>query len=143
MPSIKKSVMFSEQTQDYINARTKAEDDISWSVELNESFKSLQWLSSQLLPELTPSEWEVLLNVYSGSIVEFQIPYRISSDIMDHYNVLEVTELDKGIGDCVRKVHALSQPEQYATLDFIKKYWANDWSDADNFDDVITQIKAL
>lgn len=52
MPSIKKSVMISDATFSYIDARTKHESEITWSQAINEGFKALKWLTDEALPDL-------------------------------------------------------------------------------------------
>lgn len=143
MPSIKKSVMFSEQTQAYIDARTRSDDQIAWSQALNEGFKALQWLTAESLPELTEGEWETILNVFSGSIIEFTPPFRIASDMMDDKGAIALEELDPEYAALVKKMHALSQVEQFAVLDFVQKFWAKDWKDCSDFAEIAAAIKKI
>lgn len=42
MPSLKKSVALSEQTQEYISARTREDNDIAWSQSLNNGFAEIR-----------------------------------------------------------------------------------------------------
>lgn len=143
MASLKKSVMFSEQTQSYINARTRYENEIAWSQALNEGFKALSWLTRQALPELTHSEWEVILNVYAGSIIEFHPPFRIASDIMDNFGAIELGQLDTETAGVVKKVYGMSQLEQFAIMEFVQVFWANNWNKEPDFDAIVTKIKAM
>ena len=143
MPSIKKSVMFSERTLDYIRNRVRSEDEIAWSQALNEGFKALSWLTKEALPDLNRSEWEVILNVYAGCIIEFHQPFRIASDIMDNFGALELAQLDPQVAAVATKIHGMSQMEQFAILDFVKIFWCNDWSQEPDFASIILKIKAM
>lgn len=143
MASLKKSVMFSELTQAYITARTRSDSNIAWSQALNEGFKALQWLTTESLPELTEGEWETILNVYSGSIIELIPPFRIASDMMDDKGAIALEELEPEYADLVKKMHALSQVEQFAVLDFVQKFWAKDWKDCSDFAAIVDAIKMV
>ena len=143
MPSIKKAVMFSEHSQNYIRARAKGEDEITWSGALNEGFKALSWLSRQALPDLSPGEWEKILNVYAGTWIELTPPFRIASDIMDHWGAIEIGQLDQDWGDLVRKIHAMSQIQQYAIMDFVQIFWSHNWTQAADFESIVKQIKEM
>lgn len=143
--SIKKSLMISDSTLDYINARTKADtSDVRWSHEVNKAFSQLGWTMRQALPDLTHGEWELLLNVYAGTwLDDFAPPFRIASDIMDHFGAVDLSTLDEDTQAVIRRMHGLSQVEQLAVMDFIQKYWSNDWSHCKDFDHVIDEVKAL
>ena len=143
MPSLKKSVMFAEPTVNYIQARTKSDDDISWSQELNETFKALKWLSDECLPDLTETQWQHILNVYASSHIEFHPPYRIASDIMDSTGEIDLDELQPDLAETVKIVHKCSQAEQFAIMDFVKKFWSHNWSGEKDFEAIVDKIKAL
>lgn len=143
MASLKKSVMFSELTQNYIRNRTRDENEIAWSQALNEGFKALSWLTRQSIPELSHREWEIILNVYAGSIIEFHAPFRIASDIMDNFGALELTELEPDVAGMVKKVYGMSQIEQFAIMDFVQIFWSNNWNAEPDFDTIITKIKDM
>lgn len=139
MPSLKKSVMFSESTVNYIEARTKEDDEISWSKALNEGFKALQWLTKEALPDFDAQEWQAILNVYAGSFIEFNPPFRIASDMMDDAGAIALEELSPEYAALVKKVHGMSQLQQFAILDFVQKFWSKSW-DGD-MSEIIKQIK--
>ena len=143
MPSIKKSVMFSEQSLGYIKARVRHESDIGWSEALNEGFRALKWLTSQALPDLNTSEWEQLINAYSGCMMGFSPPFRIASDLMDDVGAVSIVELTPDYAALVKKIHGMSQVEQYAIQDFIIKFWAGDWSDCKDFEEIKARIIKL
>lgn len=143
MSSIKKSVMFSTQTVNYIRNRCCAENEIAWSQALNEGFKTLSWLTRQALPDLTAAEWEVILKVYTGSIVKLHPPFRIASDIMDNFGALELSQLDPQVAAVATKIHGMNQMEQFAILDFVQIFWANDWIHEPDFDSIACKIKEM
>lgn len=143
MPSIKKSLMISEDTFNYIDARTKHEADITWSQAVNEGFRALKWLTDEALPELDVLQWHHILNVYSGTLLEFRPPFRIASDIMDDAGAISVDEVSPMVADLVRRTHNMSQLEQFAVLDFVQKFWAGEWSECVDFGEIFEKIKAL
>lgn len=143
MSSIKKSVMISGLSVAYMQARTRYGEDISWSQNINEGFRALSWITRQSLPVLTPAEWEILLNVYAGSWLEFQPPFRIASDIMDNWGALELSQLDPAVAELAKKMHGLSQVEQYSVMEFVRVFWSHDWTKEPDFDAIVTKIKAM
>ena len=143
MSSIKKSVMISGLSVAYMQARTRDGEDISWSQNINEGFRALSWITQQSLPVLTPAEWEILLNVYAGSWLEFQPPFRIASDIMDNFGALELSELEPAVAELAKKMHSLTQVEQYSVMEFVRVFWAHDWYDELDFETVAAQITKL
>lgn len=143
MSSIKKSVLLSKQTHSYLAARTRLGEDIAWSQNINEGFRALSWITQQSLPVLTPAEWEILLNVYAGSWIEFQPPFRIASDIMDNFGALELSQLDPEVADLSKKMHALSQVEQYSVMEFIRIFWLHDWNSEPDFETIQAKISKM
>ena len=140
MSSIKKSVMLSSETTAYILARNKDENEISWSESLNEGFKILKFISQQALPELSQEEWTIILNTYAGSTVDnVRFPLRIASDIMDDLGVIDPSLLKKEIKATVEKVYEFNQIEQFAIMDFVRKFWAKNW-DCD-WEEIVEKIK--
>lgn len=138
--SLKKSVMFSDQAVTYITARTRDQNDIAWSQSVNRTFEAVEWLSRYLLPELNQQEWELILNTYAGCITDFHRPLRIASDMMDNFGEVDINDLSPEIAGVVRKCHALSQPQQFAVMDFINVFWSRDWSSFKNWDDIYNHI---
>lgn len=143
MASMKKSVMFSDNTVSYIQSRTRHESEIAWSQALNEGFKALSWITRQALPELTTGEWTIILNVYAGTWIEFHPPFRIASDIMDNFGEVDIIQLDDDIADLVKKVYAMSQIEQFAIMSFVQIFWANNWNGEPDFDAIAAKIKEM
>lgn len=143
MASMKKSVMFSDNTVSYIQSRTRYESEIAWSQALNEGFKALSWITRQALPELTTGEWTIILNVYAGTWIEFHPPFRIASDIMDNFGEVDIAQLDDDIADLVKKVYAMSQIEQFAIMSFVQIFWANNWNSEPDFDAIAAKIKEM
>lgn len=143
MASMKKSVMFSDNTVSYIQSRTRHESEIAWSQALNEGFKALSWITRQALPELTTGEWTIILNVYAGTWIEFHPPFRIASDIMDNFGEVDITKLDDDIANLVKKVYAMSQIEQFAIMSFVQIFWANNWNGEPDFDAIAAKIKEM
>ena len=126
MPAIKKSVMLSSDTYDYILARAKNVNDISWSESINAGFKILKFIAKQALPELSHTEWMLILNTYAGT-GNMRFPLRIASDILDNYGVIDVSELKDEVQATIMKIHHFNQIEQFAMMDFVEKFWAKSW----------------
>ena len=139
----KKSLMLADATVRYMQNRTRDGEDILWSQLVNEGFKQLSWLTQQALPVLTPAEWEILLNVYAGSWLEFQPPFRIASDIMDNFGALELSELEPAVAELAKKMHALSQVEQYSIMEFVRIFWTHDWNSEPDFETIRDKISKM
>lgn len=142
MASLKKSVMFSDATVKYIEARYRHSEDIGWSEALNESFNALKYITLSSLPDFSEEEWTTILNVYSGCAMSYKtfFPLRIASDMMDAAGAISLEELAEDYASVVKKVHAMSQVEQFAILDFVQKFWCNDWNDCEDFDEIKSKI---
>ena len=142
---IKKSVYLSDETKQYIEARNSPHNDsVAWSDGINRSVSALNWLGRELLPELSEKEWNVILNVYTGSLVDFNYPLRIASDMMDNVGVIDLNEIaDEYYRELVIKTHSFSQPEQWAVMDFVLYYWSNDWSESADFNEVLSSYRSL
>jgi len=125
---LKKSVMLNDYSVGVLERRYREFDDINYSQGINESISIAQWLASELLPELTPGEWEIILNTYAGCIVDHRMSYRIASDIMDGRGIIEMSELERPARELVQKTHKMSQPEQYAVIEFVRHFWNNEWA---------------
>lgn len=141
--SIKKSLMLSDLTVSHITARANDQSEILWSQAVNEGFKALSWLIRESLPDLLEDDWEKILNVYAGSIIEFQPPFRIASDIMDHHGALELQQLAADWASLAVRLHGMSQAQQYAIMEFVRVFWSHDWTQEPDFKSIITKIKAM
>lgn len=141
MASIKKSVMLSDLTQKFIGDRSRQDGDIAWSENLNEGIKALSWIASAELPELTQSEWQTILNVYAGSAIDYTPPYRVASDMMDDRGAISIDELEPEYAALVRKIHGMTQAQQWAILDFAKRFWARDWSEAKDWAEIFSSLQ--
>ena len=127
--STKKSIMISDKSVRFIQARCKECDDIQWSQSMNNAIDELDYLYKALLPDFTEEQWFVILDAYQGVIIDTRtLPFRLASDIMDHYGVIDVSDLDEPQQGTVRAVYNLNQPEQMAVLDMVRRFWAADRS---------------
>jgi len=134
---IKKSVFLSDQTEAII--RKMSRDDPEWSRIINQTLSAADWVFRQSLPEFTPAEWQVILNTYAGTCDSLQVqPYRVASDLMDDLGLLDVN--DHPNADLVKRIHGMTQAEQFAILTFVQIFWSNDWSDAKDFSEIIRRI---
>ena len=151
MPSVKKSVMFSESTVAYIHARSRDDNDVAWSKALNEGFKALAWVTKQALPKLTKEEWKMILDVYPAYGTEFLPPFHIASDLMHDRDELSIENLEKKEPEyaaLVRKIHGFSQIEQFAIIDFVQRFLAADsravnLGGSKDWDEIYNNIVAL
>lgn len=142
---IKKSIMISDSAVSFIENRTRGDIGISWSQSVNKAVTDLKSLCVAMLPELTEAEWVMLLNVHNGSYLQdFTIfPLRLASDVMDCYGVVELSGLDESHQALVRKLHGMSQAEQYAILDMVQKYWSFDPKEPIKFETHMDRINFL
>jgi hypothetical protein len=143
--SLKKSVMISDSAVAAIQARSRSDVGIGWSQSINKAITDLKTLCRVMLPELTENEWVMILNVHNGSFLEGQtfFPLRLASDVMDCCGVVDIGDLDEPHQALVRKLHAMSQAEQYAILDMVQKYWAFQPKEPVQFDSHMARIEHL
>ena len=139
---IKKSVMISDQTLNFIEERTNCE--IAWSKAVNGAFSNLQLLINLNMPNLSDKDWRIVLDVHSGNINLFDsvsYPFRLASNVMDHYGVIDLNDLVPEIQMTVKKLHGLTQAEQYAVYDVVGRFWAKNWSEVDGeFSDILESL---
>ncbi|MGI9277857.1 MAG: hypothetical protein ACR2PT_23790 [Endozoicomonas sp.] len=129
MPPVKKSVMLSEASHQFLLDRTREGVGVGWSENVNFNIRALRFLIQDNMPALTVEQWRIILNTYNGISIESDVPpYRIASDMMDHYGVLELSELkNDDIRQTVRTVHGFTQSQQFAILDVVLRFWCADW----------------
>ena len=120
---IKKSIMVSDTTLKFIQDRHK-DDNFSWTEAINAPIHDLNTLIKLHLPELSENDWLTIIDAYSGFLFQpMMFPLRIASDIMDHYGVVDISKLDSKLQETIKRVHGLSQIEQYAVLDMVRWFW--------------------
>lgn len=121
----KRSVQLNEQTETYINQRNTTDDKPNISSHLNQAIAQLNYLSRTERPELTIQEWRELYNVYAGSdMTMIALPIDLANDVLVHYgaNVPQQTDCS----ELVLKLREMTQIQQYALIDAVRIYWAND-----------------
>jgi hypothetical protein len=126
MASIKPSVSLSDWSQAVLSRYgTRTETGPGLSPVINSVLERYDWLMRQSLPELSNQQWQTLLNVYSGSeMTSYNPPYRVASDILDCFGVLELSELDQPVADLARMCHGMTQAQQCAILDACQRFWS-------------------
>ncbi len=140
--SIKKSVMLTDHTVAIMEACTdKRNPDraIAWSNLVNRGIILGDFLFKSSLPKLTADEWQDILNTYSGTFgVLEHPPFRIASDMMDNLGLIDVN--DHPNSELVKRIHNMSQAEQYAIMCFVERFWNNDWNHVRDFNEIIEII---
>jgi len=125
---IKKSVFLSDQSEQIIRSMSRDDKHPQWSEIINQTLSAADWIFKQSLPNFTPAEWQVILNAYSGTCASLQCqPYRVASDLMDDLGLLEVDQHPNV--DLVRRIHGMSQAEQFAILTFVQIFRSNNWNE--------------
>ena len=100
------------------------EDHPKWSGVINQTMTAAKWIASQSLPDLSPAEWELIVDAYIdiGNRESLQHPpYRIASDLMDYLGLLDVA--DHPNPELVKRIHAMGQAEQFAILTCVQRFW--------------------
>lgn len=136
-----KPIIFSASVVDYIEMRTKSNNETEWSQELDEAFKAMQWLSIAYLPELTDQQWRYIIDAYTDKKIQFSPPYNISSEMMASQGVVTLDKLELEHAETVNIVFQCSQAQQFAIMDLVKRYWARDWSEEQDFSAIINKLK--
>jgi len=139
--STKKSVLLTDRTVEIMQASTSQRDPdaaIAWSNQINRAVIINDWLFQSSLPDLSAEEWQVILNTYAGTIGSVEHPpYRVASDLMDDLGLIDVD--DHPNADLVRRLHYMSQSQQFAILVFAERFWSGDWGDL-GWDGIYRQI---
>lgn len=118
-------------------------DPINLSLAINTSVKdasayknTLSYLAAHLLPELTDAEWKAVLSTYSGRPLKERFtrrPYRIASDMLNDFGEVDLSNLLPEQAEIIKKIHALTQPQQFALLEFVDYFWSKKWESASDF----------
>lgn len=121
----KRSVHLSEKTEALIGFLSDENRNGSknYSGSINAGLLMLEALMTQSKPNFSEEEWVYLCNVYSGCAVEFTMPIRIASDIMDDAGTYDLTKIDSIGRGLIEKISIMSQCQQAAILWEIKKRW--------------------
>lgn len=121
----KRSVHLSEKTEALIGFLSDENRNGSknYSGSINAGLLLLESLMNQSRPNFSEEEWVCLCNVYSGCVVEFTMPIRIASDIMDDAGTYDLTKIESVGRELIEKISTMSQCEQAAILWEIKKRW--------------------
>lgn len=138
--SIKKSVMISDESVDYIEARNLA-TKINWSRSVNDALGELGKLYEVLLPPLTLDQWQVILDCYAGPVEVGTRPARIASDLLDHCGEVDLEALSEHYRETVLRVHQLNQAEQMAVLDVVRRFWLRSRQDSE--ESLATRLELL
>ena len=141
----KKNMSLSVETVEFLEARKMGPDNqIRWSPSVNSMFNQVRWILSQELPDLKNEEWQVIFNTYVGiALGGFHPPFRIASDVMDNNGEVDINNLDDKIANTIKKVHKLSQVQQWAIMDMVQKFWSRGDREIDSFEDEINELKKL
>ncbi|WP_298150642.1 hypothetical protein [Flavobacterium sp.] len=146
MASLKKSVMLSDQTQNYIAARQRSDaGDYSWSQGVNGAVSALQFILANSLPDFTEKEWLAILSCFNGNMYDdtrVESFLSLSSRMMDDVGAIDINELEASYREVVIKVHKLTVVEQYAVSDMCRKFWANKHEN-EQLLDIIEKLKRV
>lgn len=121
----KRSVYLSERTEEVIGflSDEKLNNKKNYSGSINAGLVLLNQLMEQSKPDLTDSEWSIIYNTYAGCVLEFNLPIRIASDIMDSLGVYDIGKLDHDTARLVEKTSEMTQCQQVAVLWQAKRFW--------------------
>lgn len=121
----KRSVYLSEQTEAIIGflSDEKLNNGKNYSGSINTGLLLLNKLLEKSKPDLTDNEWSKIYNTYAGCVVEFNLPIRVASDIMDNLGVYDLGKLDQDTAGLIQKVSEMTQCQQAAILWQVKEFW--------------------
>lgn len=145
---LKKNVQLSDQAVAFIEVRRAPSDAdgdrLGWSAGVNQAIGDLSWLLRELVPTLNDKTWMVLFDAYAGHFFDGAriTPYRLASDVMDHYGVLSIDELEPSISDAVRQLHKLTQPQQHAATEVARLFWVRSGHWSGEITEIVKQIRA-
>lgn len=134
--SIKKPVVITDESLSYIQARNPHPgSEASWSRAVNCALDHLGWITRELLPELSETDWELILNVYSGATQEFYRPFSLSADCMSYFGARDIGDVPEKYQGSIQLFRDLTQAEQYAVFQFVEVFWCNNFSRYHNWAD--------
>ena len=143
---IKKSVMISDENADIVTKEYNGE----WSYAVNKQFDLaiemkglIRRLASQLLPDLPLDVWQYVLNAFSGCYHDerWRSPVRIASAVMNDYGVEVLDDCLPEFQSVVRRLAALTQPEQFAVREFVAWYWSSDVKHGESWNDTVKNFR--
>jgi len=136
---IKKSVFLSDRSEKIIRSMSH-HDHPRWSQVINQTFAAMDSIFRNSLPALSTDDWQVIMNAYSSGTRDTIscIPFQIASDIMGDRGLLDVEQHPQK--NLVKRIHAMTQAEQFAILTVVRIFYLNSWHDADSFSDIVMQI---
>ena len=141
---IKKSVSLSDSSIAFANARF---EEINWSPIINGAIADLKWLLKASTPDLSAADWLPILNAYNGHFFDTPLhrsgSISIASCIMDDHGALELKDLPEEYREPVRRIAKLTQAEQMATLDIVRRFWQSTTNKTISGDTLEDQIKNL
>lgn len=117
----KRSIHISEKTEALIGFLSDENRNgrKNYSGSINAGLLMLEALMAQSKPEFSEEEWVYLCKVYCA--VEFMMPIRIASDIMDDVGIYDISKIDAVGRSLIEKISTMSQCQQAAILWEIKK----------------------
>lgn len=148
---LKKTIQISDQAVAWVlsradlDAQEQGSAGYSWAAGLNGAVSDLSWLLGRLVPDLPVTTWQVLLDAYAGHYWDGMrvAPYRLASDVMDHYGALSLEELEPEIAEAVRQLHGLSQPQQHAASELARLFWIHQGRLEGSLGEMIEQCKKM
>jgi hypothetical protein len=136
--SVKKSVMLSDSTVKIMESMTdkrNPDNSVAWSNQINRAIVVLDFLARTHLPDFTDQEWQTILNCYAGTCGSLERPpYRVASDLMDDLGLIDVEAHPDS--ELVKRIHGMSQVEQFSILVFVEKFWSHDWNHCKDFGEI-------
>lgn len=114
----KRSVYLSEPVEKIISLLSNESFHVSrnYSGSINAGLVLLEQLMQKTKPDLSEGEWGILYNTYAGCAMEFNLPLRLASDVMDNLGVHDVTKMEREEAGLVAKLSTMPQCEQAAVL---------------------------
>ena len=142
--SVKKPVVVTDRSVSYIQARNPHPgSEPPWSRAINCALDHLGWITVEVLPELSETDWELILNVYSGATQEFYRPFRLANDCMDYFGAKNIGGVPEKYQDTVQRLQELTQAEQYAVFQFVEVFWCNNFSRYHTWPDIYKAVLEL
>ena len=126
MPAFKTSVSFSERSQQVLDSYgTRTDGGPALSSLVNEIMSRYDWIIRSSLPELTDAEWRIILDIYADNQLDYNKPFRVGSDIMDHYgwSLAEVARSEEPAAQLAMKLSELGQAAQAAIVDAVGRFF--------------------
>lgn len=122
----RKNIHFNRSSENYLQKRNP-KGQINYSGSIKWAFEMLEHLALDCRPDLNMQEWAEVYKIYrDADLSKVNLPMNIAADMMKYYGATVNSQLPEFCRPFVEKLAAMSQYQQFAVLDAVRVYWAEE-----------------